>query len=291
MLVLWVGLVAVLYAGGITLFYPVVLDNAAEYEQLMKVYPKELMAAFGIEGSLGDAGTFLNSYVFQFLWPLVAAIAAILLGTRIAVDAESGFLDLPLSTRLPRLRYLASAIAGQVVAIAAIAVATVGAIVIADLLIQPNFPTDRVILAGVHAFTLAAAIAGVTTFLAIAFLDRGKAGGLVAGILIVMYLVNVLAAISPGHGGSGPVLGVPVLQSQGPDRLRDVPDRRFAAVPVRRDHRLAAGPGRVPSARPRGLSQGRGCSIRTRWTQRLELALVHRPDPRRQPRSRSPPGS
>lgn len=201
MLVVWVGLVAVLYAGGITLFYPVVLDNAAEYEQLMKIYPKELMAAFGIEGSLSDAGTFINSYIFQFLWPLVAAIAAIILGTRIAVDAESGFLDLPLSTRLPRLRYLASAIAGQVVAIGVIAGMTVGAILVADLLIEPDFATDRVILAGVHAFTLAAAIAGVATLLAIVFLERGKAGGLVAGILIVMYLMNILATISPDMEG------------------------------------------------------------------------------------------
>ena len=65
------------------------------------------MAAFGITGDLGDPGMFINSYIFQFLWPLVAAIVAILLATRVAVDAESGFLELPLSTRLPRLRYLA----------------------------------------------------------------------------------------------------------------------------------------------------------------------------------------
>ena len=201
MLVLWVGLVAVLYAGGITLFYPVVLDNAAEYQKLLEIYPKELMAAFGISGSLGDPGTFLNSYVFQFLWPLVAAIAAILLATRIAVDAESGFLDLPLSTRLPRLRYLATAIAGQVIALAALTAMTVGAILVADLLIAPDFATDRLILAGAHALAMALAIAGVTTLLAIVFLDRGRAGGLVAGILIVMYLMNVLAAISPDMSG------------------------------------------------------------------------------------------
>jgi hypothetical protein len=203
MVVLSVGLVAVLYAGGITLFYPVVLDHAAEYEQLMSIYPKELMVAFGIQGSLGDAGTFFNSYVFQFLWPLVAAIAAIALGTRIAADAESGFLDLPLSTRLPRLRYLASAIVSQVLSLGAIALMMIGAIVIADLLIKPDFPTGRIVLAGVHALAMALAIAGVATLLAIAFLDRGRAGGLVAGILIVMYLLNVLAALSPDMAGLG----------------------------------------------------------------------------------------
>ena len=196
MLVLWGGVVAVLYAGGITLFYPSILENAAAYEELLKVYPKELMAAFGMEGSIGDPGTFLNGYVFQFLWPLLAAIVAILLATRLAADAETGFLDLPLSTRLPRLRYLTAAIAGQVLAMAALAALMIGAIVAVDLFIEPDFPIDRLVLSGVHALLFGLAIAGVSTLLAVIFLDRGKAGGLAAGILIAMYLLNVLALLS-----------------------------------------------------------------------------------------------
>jgi ABC-2 type transport system permease protein len=203
MLVLWIGTVCVLYAGGITLFYPTILENAAQYEKLLEIYPKDLMAVFGMEGGIGDPGAFLNSYIFQFLWPLVAAIAAILLATRLAADAESGFLDLPLSTRLPRLHYLTATIAGQVLSLAALSAMTIGAILSVDLLIQPDFPIDRLVLAGVHALTFAMAIAGVTTLLAVALLDRGKAGGLAAGILIVMYLLNILAALSPDMSGVG----------------------------------------------------------------------------------------
>jgi len=196
-LVIWIGLVAVLYAGGITLFYPTVLANAAEYEKLLEAYPKELLAAFGISGSLGDPGTFLNSYVFQFLWPLVAAIVAILLATRPAADAERGFLELPLSSRLPRTTYLSAAIGGQIVAIVVLAAFTVVAILAADAAIEPDFPTDRVLLAGVHSAAFGFAIAGVTTLLAVVLLDRGRAGGIVAAILIVMYLANVIAVLSP----------------------------------------------------------------------------------------------
>jgi ABC-2 type transport system permease protein len=197
MLIIWVGLVAMLYAGGITVFYPTILENAAEFEKMMAIYPKELMAAFGITGSLGDPGTFINSYIFQFLWPLVAAIAAILSATRVASDAESGFLDLPLSSRLPRLRYLGAIIGAQVVALAILSAMTIGAIVAVDLFIEPDFNVGRLAFAGVHAFAMAIAIAGVTTAFAVAFLDRGRAGGLAAGILIVMYLLNVIAQLSP----------------------------------------------------------------------------------------------
>lgn len=196
MLLIWVGLVSVLYAGIITAFYPTILENAAAFEDMMAVYPKELMAAFGITGGLGDPGTFVNSYIYQFLWPLVAAIAGILLATRVAADAESGFLDLPLSSRLPRVRYLAAGIASQVVSLAALSAVTIAAIVAVDLFIAPDFDVARLTAAGVHAFALAIAIAGVTTAFAVALLDRGRAGGLAAGILILMYLLNVIAQLS-----------------------------------------------------------------------------------------------
>jgi ABC-2 type transport system permease protein len=74
---------------------------------------------------------------------------------------------------------------------------TIAAIWIVDLGIEPDFATDRLALAGVHAFALGLAICGVTAFLAVVLLDRGRAGGLAAGILIAMYLINVVAQLSP----------------------------------------------------------------------------------------------
>ena len=72
-----IGLVAVtaLYAGFISVFYTNVVENAEQFESLLDAYPKELLVAFGLgEGSFADPGIFLSGYVFNFLWPLVAAI-------------------------------------------------------------------------------------------------------------------------------------------------------------------------------------------------------------------------
>ena len=147
MLVLWVGLVSALYAGVITAFYPTILENAAEFEKMLAIYPKELMAAFGISGNLGDPGTFVNSYVFQFLWPLVAAIVAILLATRLAADAATRLprpaaLDPVASGPLPRRDHRGAGRRpggpGGV---------TIGAILLVDLFIEPDF-ADRAARAG-----------------------------------------------------------------------------------------------------------------------------------------------
>lgn len=200
-LLLSIGLVSACYAGFIAAFYPTIIENADRFEDMLSVYPKELMAAFGISGSLGDPGVFLNSYIFQFLWPLVAALAAILMATRLAADTDRGFLELPLSTRLPRLRYLAATIVAQVVGMAVLASVTIGAVLLVDLFIEPDFPADRLALAGVHAFALGAATCGITALLAVILLDRGRAGGMAAGILILMYLMNVIAQLSPDLRG------------------------------------------------------------------------------------------
>jgi hypothetical protein len=195
-----VGLVVVtaLYAGFISVFYTNVVENAEQFESLLDAYPKELLVAFGLgEGSFADPGIFLSGYVFNFLWPLVASIGAIALATRVASDANRGFLDVVLSTRLRRVEHLLGSIGTQVAAIAIVSTAMILGVVGGDLLIEPNFPQDRVALSALHAFAFGAAIAGPATLLAVVLLDRGRAAAIVAGVLVVMYLFNVVAALAP----------------------------------------------------------------------------------------------
>jgi ABC-2 type transport system permease protein len=196
-LLFWLAVVVAAYAGFITVFYTNVVQNAAEFENLVKAYPKALMAAFGIEGSLADPGVFLGGYVYSFIWPLVAAIGAIALASRIATDADRGFLDIALATPLSRLTYLAGSIVTQLVGLAVLALAMVGAVIVGDLLIEPDFPTASVALSTIHSIVFGYAIAGPATLLAVLVLDRGRAAGVAAGVLVAMYLLNVIGVLAP----------------------------------------------------------------------------------------------
>lgn len=199
-LVLWLAVVTAAYAGFITLFYTNVAENAEEWKKLFDVYPKEILLAFGIEGDFADPGVFLSGYVYNFLWPLIAAIAAIALGTRVAADADRGFLDTVLATPITRTRHLLGSIAAQLGGLVVLAATMVGAIIAADAMIAPDFPTARVFLSTAHAVAFGVAIAGPATWLAVALLDRGRAAGIVAGVLVIMYLLNVVAALAPDWG-------------------------------------------------------------------------------------------
>jgi ABC-2 type transport system permease protein len=198
-LALWLAVITGVYAGFITLFYANVAENAADFERLLEMYPKELMAAFGLEEGFGKPNVFLHGYVFTFLWPFIAAIGAIVPATRVAADADRGFLDVVLATPMARVRYLLGSIGTQLLVLALLAVVMVAAIALADLFIPPDLPTANILLSSLHALAFGVAIAGPTTLLAVLFLDRGRSAGIVAGLVIVMYLLNVIAAIAPDY--------------------------------------------------------------------------------------------
>ena len=105
-LVFWLAVVAVLYGGMVAALYPTMQANAKLLQDYLNILPKGFLTAFGMTGgSLVDPGNFFGTYIGTFLWPILAALAGILLATRpVAADLERGFLELPLSTRAARFR-------------------------------------------------------------------------------------------------------------------------------------------------------------------------------------------
>lgn len=195
-LVGWMAILSAAYAGTMSLFYPRMVESNQALEEYLKVFPKELIAAFGMEGGLTDVGTFFNVYVFSMLWPIVAAIVGIFLASRpVAADLDRGFLELPLATRVSRPRYLLAAIGTQIVAMVALAIVTVAVILVIGPLIGYPWDVGRFAIAGTLLVLSGCAVAAVTLLLSVLTLSRAIAGGLVAAAMVVMYLLNAVAKI------------------------------------------------------------------------------------------------
>ena len=205
-LTLWLAVTLVIYGGIMGLMYPILKDNDELMRQYMETFPKEFLAAFGMTGLLSDPGVFFTTYIGSWLWPIVAAAAGLITGTRaVAADLDRGFLDLPLSTRLSRVRYLATSIAGQIIVIAVLAATTVGGLWAAGRAVGAEFDLVRFAGAGVLAFLFGCAIAGPTTLLAVATLSRGMAAGIAGGVLILMYALYVVAQVAKDWAWIGPL--------------------------------------------------------------------------------------
>jgi len=198
----WTALVTVAYSGIVAGFYPTFRDNQEQIDEYMALFPKELLAAFGMTGSLADPGTIYSTYIASMLWPIVAALVAIALATRpVAGDLERGFLELPLSTRLSRTRLLSVAIAVQAIALGVVAAAMIAAVVGVGRALGAPFDPGRFALAGLHAWAFGAAFAGPATLLGVVLLDRGRAAGIAAGVILGMYLLQVAASVWDGLTG------------------------------------------------------------------------------------------
>jgi ABC-2 type transport system permease protein len=197
-LTFWLSVVTVLYGGTMALFYPVMAENTKLLDDYMKVFPKAMLAAFGMEGSLSNHGIYFTTYIGSWLWPILAAIVGIVLGTRVtAGDHDRGFLDLPLATPMSRVRYLSAAIAGQVVVVFVVALASFLGFAAAQGFVGAGFSVGNLLLGVPLAFAFGCALTAVATLLGIVTLSRGMAAGITTGVLIVMYLLHVVSKLDP----------------------------------------------------------------------------------------------
>ncbi len=197
----WLVAIAVLYAGIVGLFYPVIRDNSKALEDYMKIFPKGLLAGFGMTGSLADPGIFFSMYIGNMLWPILAAIAGILVATRaLAADADRGWVDIPLATPLTRTGLALASIGGQVVVLGLLAVSTVGTVVVIGAVVGAGFDAGRFALASAPLLLFGCAVCGVASLISVLTLSRGVAAGATAGLLLIMYLLNVVAQIQPDLG-------------------------------------------------------------------------------------------
>lgn len=204
-LALWLTVITAAYGAVMGAMYPVMVESDELLKAYMEAFPPELLAAFGMTGSLSDPGVFFTTYIASWLWPIMAAVLALILGTRVAVDLDRGFLDLPLATPVSRTRYLAGSIVSQAMAMALLAVATVGGLWVVGTMVGGDFDLGRFALATILAWLFGCAIAGVTTVLAVVTLSRAWASGIVGGVLIAMYLVNVVVQVNADLAWIAPI--------------------------------------------------------------------------------------
>lgn len=198
-LVGWLALVLLAYGAVMAVMYPVLKENSKLVDDYLKVMPSAFLKAFGMEGSLTDPGVFFTTYVASWMWPILAGLGGILIATRpVAGDADRGFIEVPLSTPVSRTRYLLLAIGGQAIALVALAAGAVAGLLLVGLTVGAPFDAARFILGGALCFVFGAAIVGPTLLLSVVTLNRGLTGAVVAGLLVVMYLLDVIAKIQPG---------------------------------------------------------------------------------------------
>jgi len=115
----------------------------------------------------------------------------------LAADVERGWSEVVLGTRLTRSAGLLAAIVAQGLVLAVLAVATVAGILGVGWLVGAGFDPAPFLAASAIMWLFGCAVAGVTSLLGAVTLSRAVAGGIAAGVLLLMYLMNVVAQVQP----------------------------------------------------------------------------------------------
>jgi hypothetical protein len=88
---------------------------------------------------------------------------------------------------------------------AILAATAVAGVWVVGRFVDADFSAANFALAGVLSWLFGCAIAGVTTLLSVVTLSRGRAAGIVGGVLVAMYLVFVVAEIASDWAWIAPV--------------------------------------------------------------------------------------
>jgi ABC-2 type transport system permease protein len=197
----WLAVIVLAYGGIIAAMFPILEENSKLLEDYLNILPEGMLAAFGMSGNLTDPGVFFSTYIGSFLWPVIAAMGAIILATRpVAADVERGWTEVVLGTPLTRTRSVAAAIVAQSLVLGVLALTAPVGVLVVGAVVGAGFDTGPFLAAAAIFWLFACAIAGVASFVAALTLSRGVAAGVAAGLLLIMYLMNIVAELQADLG-------------------------------------------------------------------------------------------
>jgi ABC-2 type transport system permease protein len=192
-LVIIVGLVWMYIA-----FYPSIASESTRMKELVAGYPEGFLDVFNIDiETLFDSFEgFMAGENYSLLWPLITTIFAIALGSgSIAAEIDRGTIELLLSQPISRAQiYWAKYLANVFILFIFVITSTLSVIPLAWLhKISINY-LGHFWIAGLG-MLFAVTILSIATMFSTMANTRGKPVALGAGIIIVMYALNVLASL------------------------------------------------------------------------------------------------
>lgn len=194
--IFWFCTSLVLYSWLMTWLWPQL--GGEEYQRMIESLPPELLAIFGgTEVPFGSLGGYFQTEYLGLLWIAIVAAAVVLFAARaIAGEVGSGTLELVMAQPVSRLRFVVTRIVALVGYVVLLALSTFAPI-------QLFGPRYEVELSAGTFWTLCAlaalfmlAVGGFAMLLSAIFRDAGKPGAIAAGVLVVMWLADLVSNVS-----------------------------------------------------------------------------------------------
>lgn len=179
--------------------FPSISKQSEQLNQMMTAFPPEFFKAFNIDPSsmtFGSLEPYLSSEYMSFLWPILAIIFAISLANYISVkEVDSGTIEVVASLPVKREKiFIERYLTGLSMLLIFSFLSMLIAIPLAKLH-GIDFVFQNYVTSAVGSFFLAWAIYSLALLFSTFTSEKGKATALTSGVLLLMYVVNIVASL------------------------------------------------------------------------------------------------
>lgn len=177
--------------------FPSMQAQLGDYTKLIESMPKGLMKAFGAATVTNNFEGLIGTKLFGFVWPLIMLFMTVSFScSAIAGEIEKTTMGLWLSSPVSRLKIYWSKYFAILIALVIFVVLTVLAVLPMAGLYNIDVSSKHILLLSVVGSLFALSVIGVTFLVSSLFSEKSRVYAVVGGGLVIMYAINLLAALS-----------------------------------------------------------------------------------------------
>lgn len=177
--------------------FPSISKSFGQLESYFATVPKGFLKAFGFDpNTFVTFEGYIGSEQFSFVWPIMAiALTISLAGNAIASEIEKGTVEALLAQPLSRLKIFFAKYLAGVFALAIFTLVSVGSTFPLAKVYDITIKSENFFKIGGLGFVFGLAVFSIAMLFSVIFSEKGKANFVPAGILVLMYVLNILSGI------------------------------------------------------------------------------------------------
>ncbi len=176
--------------------FPSLQSQSVDFESLLKAYPEGLKKAFNVDiKSMTTIEGFLSMEHFSLIWPVMLTFLLVsFAGGSIAGEVEKGTIETLLSGPISRTKlFFAKYFTGLIVLILFTFLSILGAIPLIEVY-DISYNANNFYSMFILGLMFGWAVYSISMFFSSIFSDKGKVYALSGGLLVVMYVLNILSS-------------------------------------------------------------------------------------------------
>jgi len=177
--------------------YPFLRDQLKNLEEFLEAFPEEFMEALGFTAetmSFATLESLLATEMFSLIWPIILIIlAASLANHAFAGDIEKGTIELSLAQPISKLKLFIARYLGGLLLFAIFVATTVYGIIPLAAMHNIEYNLDAYTVMTVLGLAFGLSVYSLAALFSVIFSEKGKATFALVGVLITMYVVNIVA--------------------------------------------------------------------------------------------------